>query len=480
MTAKASPRLRRGLPLLLTLLCVPSCAKVLGDNQPREVDTEVPGSYGESAQQGATSVAQAHWNRLFTDPHLAALIDEALENNQELNIQLQEIIIAGAEVGARKGEYLPRLDGQVGVGLEKVGDRTSQGVSDEAHGVPKNLADFHFGLAASWEVDVWGKLRKAAKAANERYLASIEAKNFLVTQLVAEIARSYYDLIAIDRSLDVLENYVTLTEQALEVVRYKKEAARATQLAVQRFEAEVSKAKAHLYELEQERVVVENRINFLVGRFPQPVARSKELLDEEALARVTSTGLPTELLDNRPDVRQAEHLLEAAKLDSKSAKANFYPSLTLDAGVGYETFNAAHLVQTPASLAYGVAGGLVAPLLNRKAIKAQYQTANAMQIQAVFEFEQTLLHAFTEVVNQLNRIENLASRYQYLDEQVKILEDAVEVSNILYRSAHADYMEVLLTRRDAFEAQLDLIEAERDRMHAMVTLYQALGGGWRE
>lgn len=460
------------------------CARLLGDNRSREASTQVPNDYGgvqggEGGDDHAASIAQAHFDAMFTDTELRALLEQALEHNQELEITMQDTIIAKAEVGARQGEYLPRLNAHAGVGLDKVGGRTSTGVSDDAHGVPTNKADFRFGLAASWEVDVWGKLRSAKKSANQRYLASVEAQRFVVTQIVAEISRSYYELIALDESLEVVERYISLTSDALEVVRLKKEAARATELAVQRFEAELSRAQARRYQLAQEQVVVENRINFLVGRFPQTVARSDRLLDKAAIGRVTKTGLPSELLDNRTDVRRAERALEAAKLETKSAKAAFYPALTLDAGVGYESFNAAHLVRTPESLVYGVAGGLIAPLLNRKGITAQYQTANAMQVQAVYSFEQAILRAFTEVVNELANLDNLGERQDRLSDQVDTLEDAVEVSNLLYRSAHADYMEVLLTRRDALDAELELIETERDQMLAVVSLYQALGGGWR-
>ena len=474
------------LPALLVwsvLISGGGCARVLGDNQPREANAEVPGGFGMEGDfadaGGTTSLAAQQWAQLFTDPHLSALINDALENNQELNMQIQETIIAQSEVGARKGEYLPTLDAGAGVGVEKVGGDTSQGVSDEGHGLPGTLANFRFGLYASWEIDVWGRLRKAAKAANLRYRATVEAKNFMVTQIVAELARSYYELIAVDKKIEVLQTYVELTEQALEVVRQKKAAARATELAVQRFEAELSRSQGRIFALEQERVVLQNQINFLVGRYPQPVARGSELLDEAALAKVNQTGLPAELLDNRTDVRRAEMVMEAAELDAKSAKARFYPSLTLDAGVGYESFNPAHLLRTPESLVFGAGASLLAPLLNRAAIKADYRAANARQIQAVFEFEQTILRAYTEVANELSRIDNLRQSYERFSDQVATLEKAVEVSNILYRSAHADYMEVLLTRRDALEAHLDLIETELDRMKAMVTLYQALGGGWR-
>lgn len=460
------------------------CASMLGDNKAREANDEVPESFGPDRGggqkgTGTTAAAQAHWDDFFRDPDLRALIDKALENNQELNIRLQEIIIAKAEVNARRGEYLPHLDAGAGVGLEKVGETTSQGVSDEAHGVPANLPDFNFGLNASWEVDIWGRLVKAKKAANYRYLASIEAKNFVVTQIVAEIADSYWDLVALDKQLEILETNIELQQAALELVIAKKEAARGTQLEVQRFQAEVLKNQGLIYDIERQRVMVQNRINFLVGRFPQAVQRNDTTFMAPA-PDVVDTGIPSDLLENRPDVRAAEDMLEAAKLDTKSAKARFYPSLSIEAGVGYESFNALHLVDTPQSLAYNIAGNLVAPLLNRAAIKADYQMANARQFQAVYNYERTLLGAFTDVANQLATIENLTQRYQRLDEQVAALEEAIEVSMILYRSAHADYMEVLLTRRDFLEAQMELIETKKQQLQALVDIYQALGGGWRQ
>jgi NodT family efflux transporter outer membrane factor (OMF) lipoprotein len=462
--------------LALTL----GCASMLGDNKAREASDEVPDSFGAYAKGGGTSAAaQQHWDAFFTDPDLRKLIESALENNQELNIRLQEIIIAKAEVNARRGEYIPHLDARAGVGLEKVGQTTSQGVSDEAHAVPENLADFNFGLDASWEVDVWGRLRKAKKAANYRYLASIEAKNFVVTEIVAEIADSYWDLVALDKQLEILQTNIELQQAALELVIAKKAAARGTQLEVQRFQAEVLKNQGLIFDIERQRVMVENRINFLVGRFPQVVQRNDETFMAPA-PDVVATGVPSDLLENRPDVRAASNMLEAAKLDTKSAKARFYPSLSIEAGVGYEAFNAVHLIDTPQSLAYNVAGNLVAPLLNRAAIKADYQAANARQFQAVYEYEKTLLGAFTDVANQLATIEKATQRYERLNKQVAALEDAIEVSNILYRSAHADYMEVLLTRRDYLEAQMELIETKKQQLQALVDVYKALGGGWRQ
>jgi NodT family efflux transporter outer membrane factor (OMF) lipoprotein len=455
------------------------CIPTLVENPAREVSKAVPKSFrqGDEATSDET-VGKKNWKDFFASPELQGLISTALQNNQELNVRLQEIIIAQTEIAARRGEYLPKLKAGVGTGIEKVGGYTSQGFSDKATGVPENLGNFGFGLQASWEIDVWGKLRNAAQSADFRYQASVGGKNFMVTQLVAEIARSYYELIALDNQLEVLKRNIKIQQDALEVVKIEKQAARVTQLAVQRFEAEVLKNRSRLYDLEQERVQAENRINFLVGRYPQPVARNPDAL-KDPLPATLASGVPSQLLENRPDVRQAELELEASKLDVSVARANFFPSLSIDAAVGYQSFNIAHLVSTPESLLYNLAGNLVAPLLNRAGIEAQYRSANARQIQAVFNYERTLLQAFTDVANQLVKYDNLQKGFELQEQQVQTLTESVEISNVLFQSARADYMEVLLTRRDKLDAELELIETKKRLLLSMVNIYQALGGGWQ-
>jgi outer membrane protein TolC len=298
----------------------------------------------------------------------------------------------------------------------------------------------------------------------------------MVTQLVAEIANSYYELIALDNRLEVLERNIAIQRDALEVVKLQKIAARVTQLAVQRFEAEVLKNRSLKYDLEQKRILAENRINFLVGRFPQPVKRDAKKFNEPFKNGIEA-GVPSQLLENRPDVKQAQLQLEAAKLDVKATKAGFYPALSIEAGVGYESFNAVHLLDTPESLLYNLAGNLTAPLLNRAAIKAQYRTANAIQVQAVFNYERAILRAFTDVANGLAMMENLKKSYELEAQQVALLTESIEVSNVLFQSARADNMEVLLTRRDSHDAEMELIETKLRQMQALVNVYQALGGG---
>ncbi len=464
----------------LTLLgagCVPELQR-----EPREARTRVPDDYGGAAAAVSSgqgpSAAELSFREFFGHPQLAALIDLALENNQELNIALLELDIAQAEVLAREGEYLPKVGIVAGAELEKVGEDTSQGRADEAHHLPEDLPGYVFGLRASWEIDIWGKLRDATDAAAKRYLASVEGRKFVVTGLVAEVADSYYELLALDAQLEVLKQNIDLQQAALEVVRVQRQAGKVTQLAVKRFEAEVLKNRSRLYAVQQLRFETENRLNFLVGRFRQPIVRGPLGLMALAPGPVRQ-GLPSALLENRPDVKRAELELAAAKLDVDVARKEFYPSLEIDAGVVYSSFKAASLVDTPASLAYLVAAELTQPLWNRNALTAEYFSASSRQLQAVFDYERTILTAFNEVSNNLMAVENLAGGYALRAQEVQRLEESIAISADLFRSARADYMEVLLTRREALEAQMELIETRKQQLGARVKLYRALGGGWR-
>jgi len=470
-------------PLVITclgaLLALSSCVPAL---RVREVRKNAPSTY--AGANDSMNTAATPWSQFFTDPYLSALIDSALANSQELNIMLQEIEIARNEARARKGDYLPFVDFGASAGAEKVGEFTRDGAVEhnleiaEHTKFPEPLPDFMVGARASWELDVWKKLRNAKKAATLRYLGSIEGRNFMVTNLVAEIANSYYELMALDNQLEILRNNIAIQQDALEIVKLEKQAAKVTELAVRRFEAEVLKNRSVQYDIQQRVVETENRINFLVGRYPQLVQRNSVAF-ASLIPAVISAGLPAQLLTYRPDIRRAEMELAAAKLDVTSAKANFYPAVRLTAGVGLNAFDASLLTETPASLIYNVAGDLVAPLVNRNAIKAAYANANARQLQAVYDYERTVLNAHMEVVNQLSNIQNLRSSYDLRAQQVEALSSSITISTNLFRSARADYMEVLLTQRDALESRFELVETRKQQLNAMVNVYQALGGGWR-
>lgn len=474
------------LVFLMFTSCVPSLAK-------KSVNKNVPEHYRnaqDSLQQKTFNsedsllAAKTNWKQFFDDPNLLALIEIALQNNQELNITLQELQIAKNEIKTRKGEYLPSVSLQAGAGVEKAGKYTRDGAVEENLGIkegkefPEPLPDFKAGLHAQWEVDIWNKLHNAKKAAVMNYLSSIEGRNFMVTNLIAEIANSYYELLALDNQLKITNNTIDIQNRALRIVKLQKQAARVTQLAVSKFEAEVMHTKSLKYGIQQQITETENKLNFLVGRYPQPITRNSDTFPD-LLPKELHAGLPSQLLENRPDIRQAEYELAEAKLNIKIAKSRFYPSLGISANIGYQAFNPDYLLDTPASLIYSVAGDVMAPLVNRNAIKAAYKSANSKQIQAVFDYEQTVLKAYIEVTNQLSKIENLKKSYQLKSDEVAALNKSITISNRLFKNARAEYMEVLMTQRDALDSKFELVETKREQLTAVVNMYQALGGGWQ-
>lgn len=448
----------------------------------RTENNNVPEQY-QSQSSDTLNSATIQWRDFFSDRYLIALIDTALVNNQELNIMLQRVEMAQNEIRTRKGQYLPFVDVYAGAGVEKVGQFTRNGAVEENLNIkddkpfPDPLPDVSVGLSASWEVDVWKKLRNAKKAAVLEYLSSIEGKNFMVTRLVAEIASSYYELITLDNQLSLIDSTLAIQQNALKMIKLQQQAARATSLAVKRFEAEVLKNQSHKYEIQQQIVEIENKINFLIGRIPQPISRySKDFVEREP--DTLYAGVPSQLLQNRPDIRQAEYELEAAKLNVKVARANFYPSFGIRAGMGLQAFNPKYLTTTPESLLYSAMGDVVGPLINRNAIKAEYNTANAKQLQAIYEYERAILRGYIEVTNQLANLDNLKNNYIQKYGQVEALKESIRISMMLFQSARVEYIEVLLAQREALQARMELVETRKEQMVAQIRIYQALGGGW--
>ncbi|MFD2035461.1 TolC family protein [Belliella marina] len=465
---------------LMMILGISGC-KVF-DVPSKQENKTTPESYPYPAEQKTSRTEQINWHSYFDDPNLVALIDSALLNNQELNIVQQELAINSNEVRARKGEYLPFVSFMGGAGIEKVGRFTRNGAVEEnlelkpGKAFPEPVPDFMLGTIASWELDVWKKLRNSKKSALSKYLASVEGKNFMVTNLVAEIANAYYELMALDNILETIQSNISIQTTVYEVLKQQKEAAKVTQLAVNRFEAQVLNTKNLQFEVLQKIIETENRINLLVGRFPESIPRSSKEFKEIEIESIYS-GIPSDLLTNRPDIRQAELELVASKLDVSIAKANFYPSFTIKAGIGFQSFNPSFLLN-PESMLYSFAGDLAAPLINRNAIKATYYSANARQMQAVFNYERSILNAYLDVLNQLGKVDNYNKSYESKSKEVAILVKSIDISNSLFNSARADYMEILLTQREALESNMELLEIKLKQLSAKVSIYRALGGGW--
>lgn len=428
------------------------------------------------------SSAQLPVEEFFNDPALTRLICQALTGSQELRIRSEEIQIASNEVLLRRGSYLPTVSVRTGAGLERRSKYTLEGAAEEqleyapGKNFPRPLPNFLVAADVSWQVDIWRRLRNARDAAALRYLATTEGRNYVITRLVAEIAENYYGLMALDQRMATLDQTIALQEQSLEIAKFKMAAGRGTELAVQRFQAEVRRNQSEKLIVRQEIIEVENRINFLVGRYPQPVERdSAAFLDLNIHA--LSVGVPAQLLQNRPDIRQAEREVAAAGLEVKVARAEFFPSLDINGSVGYRAFNPRYLFN-PEAFAADAAGELVAPLINRRAIQAGFLSANARQLQSVYNYQRVILDAFTEVINRVSAVENYRQSIEIKRQQLAALDASVAAANKLYQAARVEYSEVLFARRDWLEARMVLIDTKRRQLSAIVNAYQALGGGF--
>ncbi|MGV0922334.1 TolC family protein [Empedobacter tilapiae] len=445
---------------------------------------QIPEAYQNVQNDDVPSSVLTPWKQFFTDPNLAVLIEEALKNNQELMITLQEIEISKNEVLYKNGKLSPTVAATAGVGVEKVGRYTSQGAGDASTEIkpgkemPDPLMDYAIGLSADWEVDIWKKLRNSKDASIARYLSTVEGKNFVLTNLISEIASSYYELLSLDSQLDLIHRNIELQKESLRVVKIQKEAARETELAVKKFEAELLKSESEEFNIKQDITETENRINALLGRYPQTIKRDGSSF-MDLIPQTMHAGIPSELLSNRPDIKQAELELKASALDVKVARAEFYPSLNISAALGLNAFKPSYLVKMPESILYSLAGELAAPLINKSAIKAEFNTANAHQIQALYEYDKTILNAYLEVSNQMSKINNLEQSYSYKDKQAKALVESIDIANQLFKNNRADYLEVLTTQRDLLDAKMELIETKEKQLSTVVAIYKSLGGGWK-
>jgi NodT family efflux transporter outer membrane factor (OMF) lipoprotein len=412
---------------------------------------------------------------------LIRLIHQALHGNRELKILNQEVQIAANEIVARSGAYLPFLSIGAGVGLDRVSNRTIEGaaIRDDEF-LPGKLfsnpyGNYLGGINVTWQLDIYRQLRNARDAAGQRFIAASERRNYFVTRLVADVAENYYRLMGLDKRLENLDQIIAFLEQGLEMTRARKEFARDTELAVLRFQAEVQRNRSEKLIVNQEIIEVENRINFLVNRYPQPVVRDSSGFFDLQINRL-SVGVPSQLLRNRPDIRQAERELAANGLDVSVARANFYPQLVLNAGVGLQSFDIRYLFE-PQAVMGNIASSLVGPLINKRAIQAQYLTANAKQLQAIYEYQRVILNAFTEVINRMTMVQNYSNSIEIKKQQLASLGNAVQVATDLYLRARAEYLDVLTVQRDLRDARMALIDTKVQQLTAIVNTYQALGGG---
>lgn len=472
-------------PLAVSLLALVSSACSNLNTDLAITETPMPASFQDHQdQKDSVAVGNINWRDYFADPHLLKLIDAAVGNNLDLQIALQRIETSRASVKLANAAMLPKVDLNIGGGVRKFGLYTMDGAGNASteitpgNTVPENLTDMFVGLQSSWEIDVWGKLQNQRSAAASSYLSSIEAANFVISNLVADVAVYYNELLALDHELDIVRRTIEKEREALEVIKLQKEAGRANELAVQQFQAELLNTQVSEKTILQQIAETENKINYLLGRYPQAIARSKDRFFTETPHEL-SAGVPSQLLANRPDVRAAEHQIEASQFDLKAAKAAFYPNFNISATFGFQAFNPEFLFTSPASIAYSVFGQMIAPIINMKALEAQFNTAKANQLSAMYNYQKTILNAYVEVANQLSNIKNLQEINALKKLQSEVLKQSVDVSNELYKSARATYLEVLIAQQSALQSHLELINVTKQQRISRINLYKALGGGWK-
>lgn len=441
----------------------------------------IPSDYPERLD--SANAAGINWRQYFSDSTLSSLIDTALENNLDLRMAMQRIEVSRAGIRFANGALHPVLSPSLSVAQRRYGLYTMDGAGNisteitDGQIVPIHLKDFYLGLQSSWEVDLWGKLRNRKKSAVARYLATVEGKNLITSNLVSEVAKTYYDLLALDQELDIIRETVQIQDSALSIVKIQKQTGMTNELAVKQFEAQLLQSRILEKEALQQILETENRLNFLLGRYPQPIQRDPARFD--ALLTVQAgTGIPSDLLRNRPDIRQAEQLLTASRADVKAARAAFYPSLNITGALGFQAFKTGFLFDIPQSITYTILGGLTAPLVNRSAIKAEFRSSTALQQEAMYNYQQSIINGYVEVYNELSRIRRLQEIQELRNLEVNVLAHSVNASSELFRTGRATYLEVLLTQKNRLDSRLQLVDAKRRQYFATVNIYKALGGGW--
>jgi NodT family efflux transporter outer membrane factor (OMF) lipoprotein len=442
----------------------------------------MPTSYSEKSD--SINSANIKWKDFFLDKNLVALIDTGLTNNFDVLMTLQKIEVARNDLRLSKGAMLPSVNGNFSYLQRKFGyytmDDAGNRVTEIRPGqlIPTHLPDYLVGLQANWEIDIWGKLRNKKKSAFTRYLGSVEGVNLVKTNFISEVANTYYELIALDVELDIIDSTIKIRENVLEIYKVQKQAGLANELAVKQIEAQVLNAQSLAYELLQKIKENENKLNFLLGRFPQIIVRDKLSFNTQ-FAPIIKAGLPSHLLKNRPDIKKSEYDLLASKMNVKAAKAAFYPSFAITGNAGFQSFNTEFLFSSPQSIAYGVLGNLTAPLINRSAIKAQFNNAKAYQLEALYQYQKTILNAYIEVANELSNIQNLENIYELKSKEVAMLDTSIDIASDLFKSGRANYFEVLMTQSTALQSKLELVTAKKRQYNASVNIYKALGGGWQ-
>ena len=456
--------------LAAALLLLPGC---LATKQYEAPAPETDSLYGApSVDLDSTTLADVPWQEVFDDPTLRDLIREALRNNLDLRDAIQQVRVAEANLKEATGALFPDLFVRGSASYNEPSDNGPSGVGP---GGVEATDQYSVSASTSWEIDIWGRLTSAKRAQYATLLQTEATQRAVRTALIANVAQTYYQLLALDRQLEITEETIENRRADLQTVRSLKEGGIVTNVAVERSRASLAAARASRPTLQQAITGQENTLSTLLGRTPGDIERTT--LADQALLDSLATGVPAQLLRNRPDVIAAEYRYRSAFELTNSARAAFYPSLTLTAEGGFESLEAGDLL-VPGSLFYNLIGGLTQPIFAQNQNEARLDRRRARQTQARLELRRTLLTAGSEVSNALSRYRNGTERIEARETQLEALGAALSESRELLRFGEGNYLDVLTAQQEYLAAQLDNVNDRLDRLQAGVALYRALGGGW--
>lgn len=424
----------------------------------------------DNLPQDSISAADISWRDLFSDPLLEEYIEEGLQNNIDIRIALQQVIAAEAYMKQGKAGYLPSLNGNTSVTHQELAGNSQFGSFFDG-----SIQQYDLSANLSWEADIWGKIRSNRRATQASYLQSIEAHKAVKTVLVAQIASTYYRLVALDAQLEVTEETIINRTNSLETIKALKEAGNVNQVAVDQTAAQLYNAQALQVDIERTIFQTENAMSILLGKAAQGYERNK--LEEQTVKNDLEIGLSSLLLRNRPDVMAAEYGLVNAFELTNVARSSFYPSITLSATGGFQSIEFDKWIDA-GSLFANLVGGLAQPIFNKRKIRTQYEVAKAQQEQALLNFKKSLLVAGQEVSDALYTLNAETDKYEYREKEVEALRQAETNSEELLNSGYATYLDLLTARQNALNAELNVIDTKLNQLQSVITLYRSLGGGW--
>lgn len=456
---------------LLLITAFYSC-KVTKPYQQPNINTQL--LYRDPSGTDTITIASMRWEQLFADTILQNLIREGLANNLNLKTAIQKIAEAQATLIQAKGALIPSVSGNA------IATHSEQSAAALDYPPGFNISTvtttYQIGLSSSWEADVWGQLKSAKKAALANLLESDAAKRAVQTQLIADIANNYYALLAYDKQLEITRRAVQYRLKDIEAMKALKEADVVTGAAVVQSEANRYEAEVAIPDLKRNIRETENALDLLLGRPPGPITRGQ--LDQQQPITNLQTGIPAQLLQNRPDVQQAEFAFRAAFENTNAARTYFYPQFTITASGGFSNLTLKDFFVN--SIFYNIAAGLTQPIFNQGINKARLKTAQAQQMEALNSFQQSLLNAGSEVSNALYAYQTGIEKDTSRAKEIVALTKAVDYTEQLLRySSATNYTDVLTSEQALLAAQLNAVGDKLQQLQAIVNLYHALGGGWR-